>query len=711
MKLLTEEEIVTILRKLEQEKLWYACIILGQDYLFIYPTSIFIKEEIALCYYWINKPNLGLELLNDIKNCYNLDEKTFIRTISNMRFFKQKLLSHATTEMSPCSTDSINNQVHLSEINIKEGEGVCAPSPRDVYLRASTQTGQSVCTAAGGELSNVGCGSVHSLRSQGIGTRTFQQRGLPNGLSGLFTFSITSCRRLSLFIETINSFITNFSDIKLISRWICIDDNSTVEDRIIMKQKFPFFEFIFKPIDRKGHSISMQILADIVTTPYLIHIEDDRILLPNNENLSNIISIFNENSNIGQVCYNINYIETLDDNIKGGLLKKTKNGLYYYQHEYFSDPKEQLQYGLKYGPNCSYYPHFSLSPSVIKTSIFKNCKFKQEISFEFNFGLQYVKNGFLTCFLPNINFIHKGRLTKDIFDYTKLNAYDLVNSVQFSHSVNYKCFVINLDRRKDRMKKILQQQCYLPFFTRFSAIDGNSLIYNHTLGLLCKHGNYNMRPGVIGCALSHLTLYHQLFNDNGVKNNHNDHNPKDIDGYIIFEDDVVVTETFYPSVKRILTIFGIQNIKPDIIFFTTVPKNFNSHIFTQTGIIRKTSVKDISLDSNGGTGCYYISKKGAMAVFTYLEQNTLDVPIDMVLFNLAPYISIYFIFPPIITQYDKDTISDVQNDYYEISSLLIDHNQANLALAAPNPKDGADPKDSIAGGKLNINFLTKIKYK
>ena len=45
------------------------------------------------------------------------------------------------------------------------------------------------------------------------------------------TFSITSCKRFDLFHKTVNSFINCCTDVHKIDRWLCVDDNSSEEDR------------------------------------------------------------------------------------------------------------------------------------------------------------------------------------------------------------------------------------------------------------------------------------------------------------------------------------------------------------------------------------------------------------------------------------------------------------------------------------------------
>jgi GR25 family glycosyltransferase involved in LPS biosynthesis len=152
------------------------------------------------------------------------------------------------------------------------------------------------------------------------------------------------------------------------------------------------------------------------------------------------------------------------------------------------------------------------------------------------------------------------------------------------------------------------------------------------------------------------------------------HEPGEIDGYVIFEDDVKAGGEFVKQMRRTFTITENKE-KPDLIFFTTVPKFYDNNHFSTQGVVvvRKTTMEEIMKDSVGGTGCYYISKKGAKAALDYIEENTLDVAIDIVLFRLAPKIVVYFVQPPIITQYDENAVSDVQDDYYLRSHLYEDN--------------------------------------
>lgn len=67
----------------------------------------------------------------------------------------------------------------------------------------------------------------------------------------LITLTITSCKRLDLFVKTINSFMQCCKDIHLIDEWFCVDDNSSIEDRLRMQELYPFINFYFKTLEEK----------------------------------------------------------------------------------------------------------------------------------------------------------------------------------------------------------------------------------------------------------------------------------------------------------------------------------------------------------------------------------------------------------------------------------------------------------------------------
>lgn len=594
------------------------CIFLGQKFLEFMPDSNIIKEEMAISFYWLknNAPCPSSMTCSQIETL-RLEQIKNIKT--SLELINQIL------ESKPQNKDLLVRSLFNHQFFIEKLEGLTT---------ASDITAQK----------------PHRYPA-------------PSRLP-LITFSITTCRRLHLFKATMTAFMENFKDINLIHRWICIDDNSSEEDREEMKKGWPFFEFVWKTEKQKGHPKSMQMLTSMITTPYLVHIEDDRVLLDRRHYVKEMIDILESDAALGQVVFNKNYRETATENICGGIEKYTPRKTLYYEHEHCRTNEEIADFNKRHNNtaalNCNYYPHFSLSPSMIKTDIFKTLKFEDELCFEYKFAQRYVASGFKTAFLPGYYFKHIGRLTTDKQSLA-CNAYDLLNTPQFFDIPKYKSFIINLVTRTDRFNRLKQYSSFFPSNTAvMPACDGYMLIRTPRLYSLCEKCDYQMRPGVIGCALSHLVLYHKLLFD------------EEVDGYLIFEDDVTPDETFMSKLNRVLVILKNRNTVADLIFFTTVLKN-EHHSFREEGVVKKQNRQDINVDSIGGTGCYYISKNAAEVVFDYIENRTLDVAIDALLFNISHLVETYFVQPCIISQTDVTGISNVQHDHGIVSPLFLEN--------------------------------------
>ena len=252
------------------------------------------------------------------------------------------------------------------------------------------------------------------------------------------TYSITTCKRFDLFHKTINSFLNCCKDVLQIDRWLCVDDNSNQEDRNKMKKLYPFFEFIWKKPEDKGHPESMNIIIDKVKTPYLLHMEDDWQFFERKDYIKPALEILKENEKLGQVCFNRNYAETLNDReVPGGHLKfSTRSNFRYLIHEHYNtESDEYADFNRRHGgkPSSCYWPHYSLRPSVLRTDIFKKIgRYNENTThFEMEYSNRYVAKGYKTGFYDSICSLHIGRLTSERDDNTKKNAYELNDESQF----------------------------------------------------------------------------------------------------------------------------------------------------------------------------------------------------------------------------------------------------------------------------------------
>lgn len=516
----------------------------------------------------------------------------------------------------------------------------------------------------------------------------------------LITLSITTCKRLDLFQKTVNSFINSCIDIEKIDEWLCVDDNSSTEDRERMKELYPFFDFYLKNEKEKGHPTSMNIIRKKVTTPYLFHMEDDWLFYEKKEYITDCLEILNQHKDIKQCLINKNYAELPKDiNITGGLYNTTYTGLRYYIHEYCNTSQSKTEFIKKYGqaPNCNYWPHFSFRPSLIETSIFTTIgEFNIDSPhFEMEYGNRYANKNYKSAFLEGIYCKHIGRLTTERNDSTKLNAYKLNNEEQFTKTqscnnklqlkeniLKYKIFVINLEKRHDRLQKFIKECPNLKqVINVYKAVNGSKLVSTPQLQRIFDGNNYNMRVGMVGCAMSHIDLMIKLINSKE-------------DMFIIFEDDITFVPDFY---QKLLNVFSqAKETDWDLIYL-------GHHLFQQyrnindpynkskIPIIEKWDRLKSLKTSMGGTGGYIITRKGATKLLEFINLYGMTNGIDTVQQISADILNIYYCDPHLIYSEcfmgNNKPDTDIQFNY---KSLTV-----NLDIRLENEKKRYESIDEI----------------
>ena len=287
--------------------------------------------------------------------------------------------------------------------------------------------------------------------------------------------TVTTCKRFDLFEKTINSFLNCCKDLEKISHWLCVDDNSSQEDRLKMKKLYPFFTFILKDETQKGHFISMNMIREEAiknNMDYILHMEDDWHYVNKRNYITDAIKILEENDKIGQVLFNKNYseVEFSKRKIPGGILNHTKDGMRYVIHEHYEpDSREYKQFQDRHKGfgTCGYWPHFSFRPSVVRVSMLKDIgPFYNTGHFEMAYANEYKAHGYKSAFFDTFSCIHTGKKT---WEKDGINSYHLNKTGQFT--LNNNEFVSNyiISESKDIQvwKKFkINAIDKLPYFTR-----------------------------------------------------------------------------------------------------------------------------------------------------------------------------------------------------------------------------------------------------
>lgn len=518
----------------------------------------------------------------------------------------------------------------------------------------------------------------------------------------LVTLCITTCKRFDLFQVTMNS-ILNCFDIDKIDKWICVDDNSSEQDRIRMKGLYPFFTFIMKDSKTKGHSKSMNIIKDVVKTPFLLHLEDDWKFFVKRNYIADAMEVLDSNQQIGQCLFNKNYAEIEKDiDVKGGVFQKTTNGFRYYIHEYASTENEKKAWNTKYG-NClssNYWPHFSLRPSLIRTSIFNKVGYFSDTvgHFEMEYAYRYTHNNYVSVFFEGIYAIHIGRLTSERDDNTKINAYKLNNESQFIKKplspieevpevelsdlgLNLKTYVLNLDRRPDRWESFKSKSKCIEFlnYERFSAVDGRILESTSQLQRIFDGNDYNMNVGAVGCAMSYFKMIIELIYS------------EEHDTFLFLEDDIEFVRNF--DIKFMHVCKQLKNLDWDIVFIGHHVRNINDLSYKEDKFpsLEKYDTFKSFNQSIGGTFSFLMSKTGAVKFLEFINKNKMINCIDTMMQKSANELNVYYCSKHLVFSdcYRPDNPTqnidtDIQTNIQSLSQTLEEKIQNELEFYTKN---------------------------
>ena len=221
----------------------------------------------------------------------------------------------------------------------------------------------------------------------------------------------------------------------------------------------------------------------------------------------------------------------------------------------------------------------------------------------------------------------------------------------FSTSID-DCYVINLDRRGDRMEKLYANMPTLAGrVQRTSAVEGKTLQMSPAIARLFRPHDFKWKKPVLGCALSHLRLWWQLAQERD-----------DINNYLILEDDVKMSPDWearwtaavphLPENFDIVYLGGI--LPPNREGFESAKEKVNDH-FSK---IKENTFFGQTKPNRYFHWCaysYVLSKQGARKVIEILmAKDGYWTSADHMLCNPVELLNMYFLDPLVAGCYQDD---------------------------------------------------------
>jgi len=232
------------------------------------------------------------------------------------------------------------------------------------------------------------------------------------------------------------------------------------------------------------------------------------------------------------------------------------------------------------------------------------------------------------------------------------------------------CYIINLDRREDRMERLFNTTPELrDRATRFSAIEGKKLELTPTLARLFKPHDFMWKKAIMGCALSHLSLWWRLVNEH-----------QDINTFLILEDDVKLkpewegrwkaAEPHLPEDWDIIYLGGI--LPPNRAAFEQSKERVNDH-FSRVAENRIFGQNPPNRYFHWCAYAYVLSRRGAQKVLEVMAgHDGYWTSADHMLCNPINHIRMYFLDPLVAGCYqdeDPKYANSAFNDFNRVDSF------------------------------------------
>jgi GR25 family glycosyltransferase involved in LPS biosynthesis len=280
--------------------------------------------------------------------------------------------------------------------------------------------------------------------------------------------------------------------------------------------------------------------------------------------------------------------------------------------------------------------------------------------------------------LGNRNDIHRIPIDQ-IYNHTSARATFFGGQYVYVHRGDYKehvplvegiddAYVVNLDRRSDRLKSFVEHH---PYFKgkvrRHKAVDGRALSLTPNLVNLLDPNDFFWKKAVAGCMLSHLKLWTMLFYDT-----------KEIGSYLIMEDDARLQSDWQQAWSKIQA--KIPEDWECVYLGGVLPPNKEGfkQVLEDIGIpglcrIAPNTFFGQSVPSRQFHFCtyaYVLSKRGAKKLLETIEQHRgIWTSADHVLFNSLDKEHVFVLNPLVAGASQDDDPAYVNSDFNNFSRI------------------------------------------
>ncbi len=225
-------------------------------------------------------------------------------------------------------------------------------------------------------------------------------------------------------------------------------------------------------------------------------------------------------------------------------------------------------------------------------------------------------------------------------------------------------YVINLERRPDRLTKFKENPHLRDYTYVWKATDGRTMTLTPAMAALFRDNDFKWKKSVMGCAMSHFELWQRLFTDPIARS------------YLIMEDDVRFSadwaEKWRAAAPHILpdadVIYLGGVLPPNKAAFPSVVEPVNSHFarVAKNTLFTPTARRYFHFCNYS----YVLTKSGATKLMQLIQQRGIFTSGDHMIVNHGDeLLNIYFTTPLLTTCIQEDDPVYQKSDFNNFARL------------------------------------------